>query len=120
MRVAIRAAAAAVLLLGPGLLLALGKPWLLSVGAWAMLPAALFCLWRGTPAWAEVAVLMGLFGTVAGLAFMVWGIDPASIASPEGAVALAGQALVGLGTAIHTTVVGLVVAIAIAVAEASE
>lgn len=68
-------------------------------------------IYRGTsPEWeAELALVLGMGGTVIGLIVMVAAIDPGQIRELESAVQIVANALVGLGLALHTTLVGICV-----------
>jgi len=64
---------------------------------------------------AEFALVLGMAGTVVGLVVMVSGIEPGAVRQIDSAVLLVAQALVGLGIALHTTLVGIAVWVALVV-----
>lgn len=58
---------------------------------------------------AELALVLGMCGTVVGLIFMVSNIDPQSVREIESAVQVVASVLYGLGIALQTTLVGIIV-----------
>lgn len=96
------------------------------LNAWALLVAAPYASGvvrlyrRESPEWdAELALVLGMAGTVAGLIVMVAGIDAEAIRQLDTAVQLVANALVGLGIALHTTLVGIVVWVALIIQHAA-
>jgi hypothetical protein len=113
----LQATGLAVMVLSLGLLLPVlsDDSTFMSHGITLLLPLGLFLAARGHPRHAlqcgRYAVALGLLGTVIGFRVALSGVDPATAGDASAIQPMIGGLIDGMGTALSTTIVGLLVSL---------